>query len=248
MEGGGASESQGMIPRAIHLIFKSFEQAKALDWAYTVQASFVEIYKEKIQDLLKKKQDIQIKNLDQISIPINSAEDLFKSMFIAQKNRTTAATESNERSSRSHSITTIVLQGYNSTRNEKTKSYLNLVDLAGSEKIQTIGTDRIDETKNINKSLSSLTHVIMCLKENRDYIPYRDSKLTHLLKSSLGGNSKTLMIVNIAPFEDCYDESVYSLRFATNVNQCKVANIKKNKIRSNDMLITPNKVLVNSNK
>lgn len=104
---------------------------------------------------------------------------------------------------------------------------INLIDLAGSESPKT--STRMDETKKINRSLSELTNVIMALVRQQDHIPYRNSKLTHLLMPSLGGNSKTLMFVNVAPFMDCFGESVKSLRFAASVNQCKMAKAKKNK-------------------
>lgn len=87
----------------------------------------------------------------------------------------------------------------------------------------------MDETKKINKSLSELTNVIMALLQKQDHIPYRNSKLTHLLMPSLGGNSKTLMFVNVAPFQDCFVETVKSLRFAASVNNCKMNKAKKNK-------------------
>lgn len=87
----------------------------------------------------------------------------------------------------------------------------------------------MDETKNINRSLSELTNVIMALLNQNDHVPYRNSKLTHLLMPSLGGNSKTLMFINVAPFEDCFKESVKSLRFAANVNACKLNKVRKNK-------------------
>lgn len=87
----------------------------------------------------------------------------------------------------------------------------------------------MDETKKINRSLSELTNVIMALVRQQDHIPYRNSKLTHLLMPSLGGNSKTLMFVNVSPFMDCLGETTKSLRFAASVNQCKLAKAKKNK-------------------
>lgn len=88
---------------------------------------------------------------------------------------------------------------------------------------------RMDETKKINKSLSELTNVIMALQQRNEHVPYRNSKLTHLLMPGLGGNSKTLMFINVAPLQDCFVESVKSLRFAASVNSCKLAKAKKNK-------------------
>lgn len=112
-------------------------------------------------------------------------------------------------------------------KSEASCGTINLIDLAGSESPKT--SIRMDETKKINRSLSELTNVIMALVKQQDHVPYRNSKLTHLLMPSLGGNSKTLMFVNVSPFMDCFGESVKSLRFAASVNSCKLAKAKKNK-------------------
>lgn len=112
-------------------------------------------------------------------------------------------------------------------KGEQISGVINLIDLAGSESPKT--SIRMDETKKINKSLSELTNVIMALMKQQDHIPYRNSKLTHLLMPSLGGNSKTLMFVNVSPLLDCFIESNKSLRFAASVNQCKMNKAKKNR-------------------
>ena len=104
---------------------------------------------------------------------------------------------------------------------------MNLVDLAGSERLKNEEAARIAETKNINKSLANLGHVILALLQKQDHIPYRNSKLTHLLMPSLGGNSKTLMLLNISPLDEAYNESLNSLRFGSNVNSCKTGTVKK---------------------
>lgn len=106
---------------------------------------------------------------------------------------------------------------------------LNLVDLAGSEKLRNEESARVTETKNINKSLANLGNVILALLKKQEHIPYRNSKLTHLLMPSLGGNSKTLMLLNISPLDECFKETLNSLRFGSSVNSCKIGNVKRSR-------------------
>lgn len=134
------------------------------------------------------------------------------------------------RSSRSHSVTRIQLIGTHRTKQEVSIGNLNLVDLAGSERLKSEEAVRTTETKNINKSLANLGNVILALLKKQEHIPYRNSKLTHLLMPSLGGNSKTLMLLNISPLDECYNETLNSLRFASNVNNCKTGNVKRSRM------------------
>merc|ERR1719203_2749482 len=121
----------------------------------------------------------------------------------------------NERSSRSHSVFMLKITGSNAKTSETCCGTLNLVDLAGSERLKDSGSEgkRLTETQNINKSLANLGNVIMALGQKNAHIPYRNSRLTHLLQNSLGGNSKTLMFVNLNPKEDCFNETLNSLRY-----------------------------------
>lgn len=159
---------------------------------------------------------------------VESATELKDLMKDALENRKVAATNFNERSSRSHAVSKIYLEGTNLVGNISCSSCINLVDLAGSESAKYSVDQRLTETKFINKSLSALGNVMMALHNKRRHIPYRDSKLTYLLQSSLGGNSKTLMIVNISPFEQNYGESISTLRFASKVKEVSTSG-KKNR-------------------
>ncbi|XP_033106502.1 carboxy-terminal kinesin 2-like isoform X2 [Anneissia japonica] len=229
-------ETMGMIPRAVAQIFKCTQDLKANGWKYTMEASFLEIYNETIRDLLvngedKLKHDIkadaQVTNLTLVEV--KSEKQVAKLLEKASCNRSVAATNCNEHSSRSHSVFRLKLTGSNDLTSEECEGTLNLVDLAGSERLTSSGSsgERLRETKNINKSLSNLGNVIMSLGNKESHIPYRNSKLTYLLQNSLGGNSKTLMFVNISPKEENFGESLCSLRFATKVNQCNIGTAQK---------------------
>ncbi|XP_072172005.1 carboxy-terminal kinesin 2-like [Diadema setosum] len=237
-----SEESVGMIPRAVQQIFKTAVSLEEKGWQYTHQASFLEIYNETIRDLLgapnsklkheirmveAKSSEVEVTNINVMDV--TSAEQVKTLLDKASQNRAVAATNCNERSSRSHSVFRLKLTGSNSLTGENCQGTLNLVDLAGSERLSASGStgDRLRETQNINKSLSNLGKVILALANKDSHIPYRNSKLTHLLQNSLGGNSKTLMFVNISPKEENFSETLCSLRFATKVNQCNIGTAQK---------------------
>ncbi|KAK3882359.1 hypothetical protein Pcinc_013266 [Petrolisthes cinctipes] len=232
-------EKEGVIPRTVKFIFTSIEDLGNKGWVYKAEASFLEIYNETIRDLLvtqkeaknlnydiklvdNKKSDCYVTNLK--VVPVTCEKQVQELLTVAQKQRAVASTSINERSSRSHSVFQLKLIGENMKTTETCEGTLTMVDLAGSERLKDSGSEgaRLTETQNINKSLSNLGHVIMALGQKQSHIPYRNSKLTHLLQSSLGGNSKTLMFVNISPLETCYSETMSVLRFATKVNHCNI--------------------------
>ncbi|QSZ29211.1 hypothetical protein DSL72_003722 [Monilinia vaccinii-corymbosi] len=239
------SSADGMIPRATHQIYESAENLKEKGWTYTMEGSFIEVYNEEIHDLLgsskdfdkkrheirhdDKKKQTSVTGLETVFLDSpNAVEAILKQ---ADKNRSVAATKSNERSSRSHSVFILKLVGRNRTTNETSEGTLNLVDLAGSERLKVSGAegDRMKETQNINKSLSCLGDVIGALGSGKEgaHIPYRNSKLTYLLQYSLGGNSKTLMFVMASPLEAHLGETLTSLKFATKVHNTHIGTAKK---------------------
>ncbi|XP_050493495.1 protein claret segregational-like [Bombus huntii] len=241
MEGLPGIEMEGMIPRTVRHIFQKMKEFQLLGWEYRIEASFLEIYNEHIVDLLdsqaktheikmadSKGHNLYVSNLK--IQEINSPEELHECLLTAQCNRAVAATQSNERSSRSHSVTRIKLVGTHQLKEEISIGNLNLVDLAGSERLKGEESVRLAETKNINKSLANLGNVILALLKKQEHIPYRNSKLTHLLMPSLGGNSKTLMLLNVSPLDECYNETLNSLRFASSVNSCKPGNAKRTRL------------------
>ncbi|KAF2904224.1 hypothetical protein ILUMI_01955 [Ignelater luminosus] len=238
MQGEAGQRCMGIIPRTVDLIFRAINNLNRTGWSYVVEVSFLEIYNENIKDLLDKnnKEHLDIRFNDgkgttvtNLTIKkVESSEEVKQLMESANRNRAVAATNFNEHSSRSHAVTKITLTGTNEEMQVCYAGSLSLVDLAGSESAKTSTSERITETKNINKSLSTLGTVLSALHNKESHIPYRNSKLTYLLQSSLGGNSKTLMFVNIAPFEECYGESVNALRFAAKVKEVKITS-KKNK-------------------
>ncbi|KAL9559717.1 hypothetical protein MBANPS3_000287 [Mucor bainieri] len=241
-------ETAGMIPRAVQQIYQVVQQLKQFGWEYSMEGQFLEIYNETINDLLgnssnygKIKHEIHHEKsgktsvTEMTSVVLDSPSKVKLMLRKANQNRATGATNMNERSSRSHSVFTLQLTGHNAATGERTSGILNLIDLAGSERLSMSGStgDRLRETQAINKSLSCLGDVIHALINNNNnnkeggHIPYRNSKLTWLLRNSLGGNCKTLMFVNVSPLMEHFGESLCSLRFATKVNSCQVGTAKK---------------------
>eukprot|EP00808_Paulinella_micropora_P031595 g53820.t1 len=154
-------------------------------------------------------------------VPVIDAEGLLSLVRQAAKNRATGSTKLNERSSRSHSVFRLRILGNNMETDHKTYGTLNMIDLAGSERIKKSGAegDVAKEAVCINKSLSALGDVIVALANKERHVPYRNSKLTHLLQDSFGAdNSKTLMFVNISPAPIHISETLCSLRFASKVH------------------------------
>jgi len=244
MEGGQNRENEstrGMIARAVEQVFNVSSRLKLQGWKYSMKASFLEIYNETIYDLLvrgnKDKERVLDFKLDSTGtsflpdltiMDVTTPERVFELLECASRNRATGKTLMNDRSSRSHSVFQLQISGQNTVTGECVKGLLNLIDLAGSEKLKQSGAvgEAQKETISINTSLTFLSNCISALASGQRP-SYRDSKLTKLLQNSLGGNSKTLMFVNLSPASASLKESVSSLNFAKKVNQCDIGVAKK---------------------
>lgn len=241
----GNKDNPGINQRALAMLFKETED-RGQDWTYTITVSVMEIYNEMIRDLLSGdpsyKMEVKMKSDGGLHVPglcseeVKSVEDVNQVFALGQKNRATATTNMNEHSSRSHALLTVQVLGVNKITNVRTMGKLNLVDLAGSERVSKSGADgtRLKEAQNINKSLSCLGDVIHALRSKQSHVPYRNSKLTYLLQDSLGGDSKTLMIVQIAPVEKNLGESVCSLNFAQRVRTVELGQASRQVVQTGD--------------
>lgn len=227
MEGNADDpDLMGIIPRSVSSIFDGVSTAdESLE--FTIKVSYVEIYMEKIRDLLD---DTRVKNnltvredkVNGIYIAgvteeyVGSQDELLALMRHGATNRAVAATGMNEGSSRSHSVFTITINQRNVVNSTQKAGKLVLVDLAGSEMVKKTSASgqQLEEAKTINKSLSALGQVINALTDaKQQHIPYRDSKLTRVLQDSLGGNSKTVLIVAISPSVYNGAETLSTIRF-----------------------------------
>ena len=216
--------SKGIIPRIVEQIFSSIISSPS-NIEYTVKVSYMEIYMEKIRDLLvpqndnlpvheEKSRGVYVKGL--LEIYVSSVREVYEVMRRGGLARMTAATNMNQESSRSHSIFCITVAQKNMETGSAKSGQLFLVDLAGSEKVGKTGASgqTLEEAKKINKSLSALGMVINSLTDSKSsHIPYRDSKLTRILQESLGGNSRTTLIINCSPSSFNVEETVSTLRF-----------------------------------
>ncbi|ESQ54555.1 hypothetical protein EUTSA_v10024503mg [Eutrema salsugineum] len=240
----GNPEEKGLIPRCLEQIFRTRQSLRSQGWKYELQVSMLEIYNETIRDLLStSKEAVRADNgvspqkyaikhdasgnthvVELTVVDVRSSREVSFLLDHAARNRSVGKTAMNEQSSRSHFVFTLKISGYNESTEQQVQGVLNLIDLAGSERLSKSGStgDRLKETQAINKSLSSLGDVIFALAKKEDHVPFRNSKLTYLLQPCLGGDSKTLMFVNITPEPSSTGESLCSLRFAARVNACEI--------------------------
>nr|XP_034899190.1 kinesin-like protein KIN-14C [Populus alba] len=239
---GASEEDWGVNYRALNDLFR-ISQNRRDSLTYEIQVQMVEIYNERVRDLLlsdgsQKKlgivSTVQPNGLavpDASMHPVTSTSDVLDLIDVGLKNRAVGATAMNERSSRSHSVVSIHVRGKDSHSGTALHGNLHLVDLAGSERVDRSEAtgDRLREAQHINKSLSALGDVIFALAQKNSHVPYRNSKLTQLLQSSLGGQAKTLMFVQLNPDVSSYSETVSTLKFAERVSGVELGAARSSK-------------------
>ncbi|XP_073794244.1 kinesin-like protein KIF1B isoform X25 [Danio rerio] len=249
MMGKQEEGQEGIIPQLCEELFEKINDNNNEEISYSVEVAYMEIYCERVRDLLnpKNKGNLRVREHpllgpyveDLSKLAVTSYTDIADLMDAGNKARTVAATNMNETSSRSHAVFTIVFtqRKYDSETDLSTEkvSKISLVDLAGSERADSTGAKgtRLKEGANINKSLTTLGKVISALaevdnctskskkKKKTDFIPYRDSVLTWLLRENLGGNSRTAMVAALSPADINFDETLSTLRYADRAKQIK---------------------------
>ena len=225
-------EGFGMIPRLTKDIFERIESRKEAQVVDVVRCSYIEIYMERVRDLLsapgtQSSQDLPLRESRRhgglwvagaTEVPVSSWKDVKAILARGNLARVTAATQSNENSSRSHAIFIFAIATNDLRAMLTTTSQLYAVDLAGSENVRKSDVEglQMEEAKKINTSLLALGQVVYALTQGSQsgrHVPYRDSKLTRILQNTFGGNSRTAMVINTSPAEENYRETLSSLRF-----------------------------------
>ena len=251
----GTKENPGVNYRAVDSIFQERSRLELAGWKYTFSVSLLEVYNENIYDLLatvdapRKPLAVRMKRNDSAPSssatwhvaglkqhPVKNLEDVFRFLTLGNKRRALGSHDLNDKSSRSHLIFTLAVRGERGK--EILCSKLNLVDLAGSERLSKTGATGtcLNEAKAINKSLSSLGNVISALKtqsmgrkSKNQHVPFRDSKLTQVLQSSMqSGASQVLMFANISPVETNLGETLCTIKFARRAMKCMLGKVKTN--------------------
>eukprot|EP00468_Gymnochlora_sp_CCMP2014_P002884 CAMPEP_0167751344 /NCGR_PEP_ID=MMETSP0110_2-20121227/6513_1 /TAXON_ID=629695 /ORGANISM="Gymnochlora sp., Strain CCMP2014" /LENGTH=804 /DNA_ID=CAMNT_0007636803 /DNA_START=72 /DNA_END=2486 /DNA_ORIENTATION=- len=233
----GNAEKEGIIPRIVDQIFSTIEKAISVDEPeddYEVQVSYIEIYMERVKDLLNpanqrgncKIREDPVKGIYIQGVTeqwVTNADEVYRQMDIGSCNRAVASTKMNSESSRSHSVFSLKVSKINIKTQSKRISKVFLVDLAGSEKVRKTEAkgQTLKEANMINRSLSALGNVIHALTENKPHIPYRNSKLTRLLSDSLGGNAKTCLILTASPALYNAEETLSTMRFGARAKMIK---------------------------
>ncbi|KAI3442324.1 Kinesin-like protein [Psidium guajava] len=235
----GTEQNRGVNYRTLEQLFRTAKE-RSDTFVYNISVSVLEVYNEQIRDLLatappSKKLEIKQASEGFHNVPgiveakVENIKAVWNVLQTGSSARAVGSNNVNEHSSRSHCMLCIMVRSKNLISGECTRSKLWLVDLAGSERLAKTDAqgERLKEAQSINKSLSALGDVISALANKSSHIPYRNSKLTHLLQDSLGGDSKTLMFVQISPSDKDSGETLSSLNFATRVRGIELGPAKK---------------------
>ncbi|XP_059729921.1 kinesin-like protein KIF27 isoform X2 [Haemorhous mexicanus] len=252
-----AVDERGIIPRAIQELFNHISEHRNIN--FRVKVSYIEVYKEELRDLLDLEtsvKDLHIREDEKGNtvivgakeFQVECADEVISLLESGNAARHTGTTQMNEHSSRSHAIFTISIHQkqsaeYQNAAQDSIASKFHFVDLAGSERVAKTGNtgERFKESVQINSGLLALGNVISALgdpKRKSVHIPYRDAKITRILKDSLGGNAKTVMITCISPSSLDFDESLNSLKYANrakNIRNKPVVNYNPEKDRIDEM-------------
>ncbi|KAG7275547.1 hypothetical protein CRUP_013451 [Coryphaenoides rupestris] len=234
----GSTDDPGVMYRTMKEMFKRMEDFKE-EKVFEMAFSYLEVYNEQIRDLMTNAGPLAVREDDAKKVP-KSADDILQALDYGNRQRTQHATDMNATSSRSHAVLQIYLKQQDKTATLNPNvcvAKMSLIDLAGSERASATNAKgaRQREGANINRSLLALGNVINVLadpKSKKSHIPYRDSKLTRLLKDSLGGNCRTVMIANVSPSSKMYDDTHNTLKYADRAKQIK-ATLKSNVLSLN---------------
>lgn len=248
----GTELDRGVNYRALQNLFETADQRKEHGCDVSVSVSMLEIYNETLRDLISPSDEkgpkleirrdpngssanaVHVPNLTEVDV--NSFDETWDVMMKGTLNRSIGRTDMNEHSSRSHLLLRVTVRCEDLDSGLKTCGILHLVDLAGSERVSRSNASgsRLKEAQHINKSLSSLGDVFSALLSHANHVPYRNSRLTYLLQDSLGGDSKTLMFVNVSCDEDDGPETLSSLLFAQRVAKVELGSAKKHTERTGE--------------
>uniref|UniRef100_A0A0E0FEC4 Kinesin-like protein n=1 Tax=Oryza meridionalis TaxID=40149 RepID=A0A0E0FEC4_9ORYZ len=239
----GIEGARGVNYRTLEELFRITKERQGL-FQYEITVSVLEVYNEQIHDLLltgtqpgATAKRLEVRQVAEgvhhvpglVEARVTNMNEAWEVLQTGSKARVVGSTNANEHSSRSHCMHCVMVKGENLMNGEQTKSKLWLIDLAGSERVAKTDAqgERLKEAQNINKSLSALGDVISALATKSQHIPFRNSKLTHLLQDSLSGDSKTLMFVQISPNENDVGETLCSLNFASRVRGIELGQARK---------------------
>ena len=243
---GGAGDP-GVNVRALKELFKTLDKMTSQqdEWSTDVRVSMLEIYNESLRDLLTdgrpgspgRGRKLEIRGIEHdVTVPgltvraVASVEDIERVLEQGRRHRASASTNMNEHSSRSHAILSVYASSENKILGRRSQGKLHLIDLAGSERVakSKVTGDQLREAVAINKSLSMLGDIISALQKRAGHIPYRNSRLTHLLSDSMGGDAKVAMFVNCSPCPASVAESTSSLQFAEKVARVELGQAQRN--------------------